>query len=164
MRFSRQQAVIFVGTTFYAGFISSKAPGTVGALLASLIYWIVGMMAGWSLGWHLAAIGTSFAASVWAGNHARGAFRGQVDPSQFTMDEVCGQWVSLLPLTVYQNTHWLWVAIGFGLFRLFDIAKPFPVGYLDRKLKGGLGITMDDVAAGIYAGGILVILKATVSL
>jgi phosphatidylglycerophosphatase A len=160
MKVTRRQLCTFIGATFYSGFISQKAPGTVGALIASLAYWLVGISIGWSWGWHLAAIGTSFVASVWAGNGASDAFNGHTDPSQFNMDEVCGQLVSLFPLTMYQDLHLLWVAIGFGLFRLFDIAKPFPVGYLDRKLKGGLGITMDDVAAGIYAGGILVLLKA----
>jgi len=48
-------------------------------------------------------------------------------------------------------TTWYWVATAFILFRLFDILKPFPIGLLDKKIHGGLGIMLDDLLAGIYA-------------
>ena len=46
---------------------------------------------------------------------------------------------------------WLWIVIGFALFRLFDIWKPWPISILDKKVEGGLGIMVDDIVAGIYA-------------
>jgi phosphatidylglycerophosphatase A len=50
---------------------------------------------------------------------------------------------------------WYWIIVGFVLFRLFDILKPFPIGLLDKKVQGGFGIMLDDVIAGLYAGVLL---------
>ena len=64
------------------------------------------------------------------------------------IDEVVGQWLTLS--LIYPDVRYY--AIAFVAFRLFDIIKPWPVSWLDRNVKGGLGIMVDDVAAGIYAG------------
>jgi phosphatidylglycerophosphatase A len=77
------------------------------------------------------------------------------DPGSVVIDEIVGQ---LLALTL-APAHPLAALVGFALFRLFDIRKPFPVGWLDQRIHGGLGIMLDDVAAGIYA---LLILQAGV--
>jgi phosphatidylglycerophosphatase A len=71
---------------------------------------------------------------------------GREDPGQVVIDEVAGQWIALAACPV-EIRHAL---LAFGLFRLFDIVKPWPARQLER-LHGGLGIMMDDVAAGIYA-------------
>ncbi len=55
---------------------------------------------------------------------------------------------------------WLWLVIGFALFRLFDIAKPWPIRTIDQQVSGGLGIMLDDVLAGIYA---LIVLQLIVN-
>jgi phosphatidylglycerophosphatase A len=68
------------------------------------------------------------------------------------IDEVAGQWLTLIPAIGLFGFHPLPVLLAFVLFRLFDILKPWPVSYLDKKIEGGLGVMLDDIAAGIYAG------------
>jgi phosphatidylglycerophosphatase A len=88
--------------------------------------------------------------AIWtAGRCAR--LMGAKDPGAIVIDEVAGMVAALLGLPFTATTA-LW---GFGLFRLLDIAKPFPIGWLDRRLNGGLGIVADDVAAGVIANLIL---------
>jgi len=69
------------------------------------------------------------------------------DPGAIVWDEFVGMWITLILLP----EGWYFLIAGFLLFRLFDIAKPWPVNYLDRQIPGGLGIMVDDVAAGLYA-------------
>jgi phosphatidylglycerophosphatase A len=71
---------------------------------------------------------------------------GREDPGHVVIDEVAGQWIALAACPL-ESRH---VVLAFALFRLFDIVKPWPARQLER-LHGGLGIMMDDVAAGIYA-------------
>jgi phosphatidylglycerophosphatase A len=70
------------------------------------------------------------------------------DPGAVVIDEVAGQWLAVVLLRADPLAYFL----AFVFFRLFDIAKPWPVGWLDRTLKGGLGIMVDDLMAGLYAG------------
>ena len=71
----------------------------------------------------------------------------QNDPPEVVIDEVSGFLLTLflLPLT------WLTLCLGFVLFRFFDIAKPFPIRRLERRLTGGTGVVLDDLLAGLYA-------------
>jgi phosphatidylglycerophosphatase A len=69
------------------------------------------------------------------------------DPSPVVIDEVAGIFVTLFLIPV----SWTGIVAGFILFRIFDIIKPFPVGLIDKKLKGGAGIVLDDIMAGVYA-------------
>ena len=62
-------------------------------------------------------------------------------------DEFVGYWITMF----LAPAGWLWMLLGFVLFRFFDIIKPWPIGWLDRKVGGGFGIMIDDVLAGIYA-------------
>lgn len=75
------------------------------------------------------------------------------DHRALVWDEFIGQWLALLP--VLDQAGWWWPLLGFGLFRLFDAGKPWPVGWLDRHLKGGTGVMLDDVAAGAMAALVL---------
>ena len=79
--------------------------------------------------------------------HVASAKLGVHDHGGIVWDEFVGLWLALfaLPSEVY------WPLLGFALFRLFDIWKPFPIGLFDRQLKGGLGIMVDDIIAGSYA-------------
>jgi phosphatidylglycerophosphatase A len=72
---------------------------------------------------------------------------GIADPGPVVIDEVAGQWLTLL---FTPQDPWLFVS-GFGLFRLFDILKPWPVSWADRRLPGGFGVMADDVLAALYA-------------
>ena len=68
------------------------------------------------------------------------------DPGCIVWDEFVGLWITLFLLPA----GWYWIFIGFGLFRLFDIVKPWPVSWADKSLTGGMGIMVDDVLAGFY--------------
>jgi phosphatidylglycerophosphatase A len=80
------------------------------------------------------------------------------DPSEVVIDEVAGYGLSvfLLPFSL------LSFALGFVFFRIFDIWKPFPIGLIDRRVKGGLGIVLDDLVAGVFANVCIRIILALV--
>jgi len=81
---------------------------------------------------------------------------GRKDPGCVVIDEVLGQWLTFLPFIELP----LWqLALGFGLFRLFDIAKPWPVRRSENWLPGGFGIMIDDVVAGAYACAVLALVR-----
>jgi phosphatidylglycerophosphatase A len=73
------------------------------------------------------------------------------DHSGIVWDEIVGYLVTMY----LAPSGWEWIIIGFLLFRFFDIAKPWPIGLADRKLKGGFGIMVDDVIAGIFAFAVM---------
>ncbi|TNE65862.1 MAG: phosphatidylglycerophosphatase A [Alphaproteobacteria bacterium] len=72
------------------------------------------------------------------------------DASEIVIDEVAGQWLAILPICFLPHTPWAWAA-AFGLFRIFDIIKPWPIGWLDRRVHGGFGVMVDDLVAGLFA-------------
>jgi phosphatidylglycerophosphatase A len=71
----------------------------------------------------------------------------QKDPGPIVIDEIAGMLITLIAAPPY---IWVWV-LGFFIFRFFDIAKPFPIRWIDANLNGGAGIMLDDVMAGIYS-------------
>ena len=73
------------------------------------------------------------------------------DHGGIVWDEFVGLWITLILVP----PGWGWVLLGFVLFRLFDILKPQPIGWADKRVAGGFGIMIDDVLAGIYAWGVL---------
>lgn len=93
---------------------------------------------------------------VWAAGRAI-ALLGNTDPSQAVVDEVIGQLIVFLfiPFT----SSWLLIGVGFLLFRLFDIWKPYPIDYL-QNLPAGIGVCADDILAGVYAGVCLSVIYA----
>ena len=120
-----------------------RAPGTFGSLLGLVLVWVV---SGWP-GSLLAMFLLAFCAlAVWVAHKAEHILGAQ-DPGCIVIDEIAGILIAGagLPFTAPM------VVAVFILFRLLDVLKPFPVGWLDRHLKGGIGIVMDDVAAGILA-------------
>jgi phosphatidylglycerophosphatase A len=137
-----------VGTFFGVGQIRG-GPGTWGSFTAAVIWFLAARAA------HLSSAGLALATSVAAaaviliGIPAGSIVEresGREDPGHVVIDEVAGQWIALAVCPI-EIRHAL---LAFGLFRLFDIVKPWPARQLER-LHGGLGIMMDDVAAGIYA-------------
>jgi phosphatidylglycerophosphatase A len=95
--------------------------------------------------------------AVWTSNISQ-KLLGKDDPSEVVIDEAAGFFVSvfLLPYS------WSTFILGFTLFRVFDILKPFPIGIIDRKVKGGIGICLDDIVAGIYANICVRIIQAII--
>ncbi len=98
----------------------------------------------------VAAIVAVTVAGVWAA-HVVSRDRGIADPSIVVIDEVAGQ---LVTLVAFPPT-WRFILAGFVLFRVFDILKPWPASYFDRRVKSGFGIVADDVVAGFYAAASL---------
>ena len=121
------------------------ASGTVASLAAMPVAALILLHGG---GIALAAASLiAFAIGVWAcGDHVRAT--GREDPSECVIDEVAGQWLAC----AFAPVSLPGLALAFFLFRLFDIWKPWPVGWADRELPGGLGVMADDMIAGLMAG------------
>jgi phosphatidylglycerophosphatase A len=119
------------------------APGTVGTLGAIPLYWALRQL---PLGAYLAATVALFLLAVPAATRA-GVHWKTADASPIVIDEVVGYLVAM----AFFPWSWGNAIAGFLLFRLFDVMKPWPASALDR-IKTGLGVVLDDVAAGVYAG------------
>lgn len=134
------KAALILATWFGTG-LMPRASGTFGTLGAIPLVLIGCLGARWSAGTLVAVILTAF----WASHRTQNLLE-RKDPSEVVIDEAAGFLVTLflLPLT------WQTMVLGFFLFRLFDIGKPWPIRQAER-LRGGLGIVMDDLLAGVYA-------------
>lgn len=76
------------------------------------------------------------------------------DHGSIVWDEFAGMWITMLVVPMFGLAvfDWKWLATGFVLFRFFDMVKPWPIGWLDKRVHGGLGIMLDDIVAGVMAG------------
>ena len=149
-----------IATVFYIGYLR-PAPGTWGSFVALPIAWVIIQLSGF-LGLVIAAL-IIFALGIWA-TKVETAGRDNHDPSEIVIDEVVGQWVALLPVAygagmmgVDVLALWPGWIMAFVLFRLFDITKPWLVGWADRR-DDVLGVMLDDVIAGIFTGICVIIL------
>lgn len=126
-----------------------KAPGTWGSLAAAVAApWL--FLPFPILGRVLILLSV-LVVGVWACSRAE-TFYGRKDPGCVIIDELLGQWLALL----FFGSMPLWyLAIAFGLFRFFDILKPWPVKWAENTFPGGLGVMLDDGVAGLYALGLL---------
>lgn len=141
-------------TVFYVGYLK-PAPGTWGSLAALPLAWLIYTIGGLWL--FLLAIPVAYIKGYIATKYMT---QGQTDhdPSEIVIDEVVGQWIALSPVIIGATVAgssilalWPgWIA-AFALFRLFDIVKPGPVGWADRK-NNATGVMLDDVIAGVLAG------------
>jgi phosphatidylglycerophosphatase A len=122
---------------------SPRAPGTMGSLAAIPPYFLFAGQAWWV---YAVIVLASAALGVWICGVASKRLRVHDHPG-IVWDEFVGMWITLFLVPVEP----LWIAGGFIVFRIFDIAKPWPVGWLDQHTKGGFGIMIDDVAAGVLA-------------
>jgi phosphatidylglycerophosphatase A len=136
--------VIFLASGAYVGYLP-LAPGTFGSLLALPLLVAFARVALPST-WVVTLIAVAAAAAMPVCGRA-GRLYGQPDSSRIVLDEVCGMLIAgaCLPPTVW------YLGLAFLAFRFFDVAKPFPAGYFDRRVKNGVGVVADDVIAGIYA-------------
>lgn len=134
--------VMFLAFGFGSG-LSNKAPGTCGTLAAVPIYWL---LANTSSLVYMAVTALVTIAGVTICDKAAEKL-GVHDFGGIVWDEIAGFLIAMLfvPFT------WSAVAFGFVLFRLFDIFKPWPIKWIDKKVPGGLGIMLDDVLAGLFA-------------
>ena len=143
---------MWLATGFGAG-LSPLAPGTVGSLVGVLFYMA---MAGLPLLAYLSVVLVLAVVGVWVCGRA-GKILGITDHPGIVWDEIVGV---LITMTATPR-GWQGMVLGFALFRLFDIFKPWPVASIDRRVGGGLGVMLDDVMAGLYALACLQILRHT---
>ena len=136
-----------LATWFGVGLLP-KAPGTWGSLAALPFAWLIAAYAGQL--WLLAASAVLIVIGT-AASQVYGRAKGVADAPEIVVDEVAGQW---LTLTVVPPDILLY-AIGFILFRIADIVKPWPANLADRRLKNGFGVMLDDMVAAVYASATL---------
>lgn len=103
----------------------------------------------------IAVLAAVFAAGVWAATRAERAL-GRTDPGCIVIDELLGQWIVLAP---FNYLRWWQILVALLLFRLLDIAKPWPIRRLEKSLPGGWGIMADDALAGLLAAAGLWLLR-----
>jgi phosphatidylglycerophosphatase A len=132
---------LVLATGFGAGYVP-WAPGTAGTLVAVPLYLALARLAPWL---QLLTIGAFVAIAIWAADHA-GRYFGNSDDGHIVSDEIAGYLVTLALVPVSTRA----AIVGFVLFRLFDIVKPWPASYFDREVKNGFGNVLDDVVAGLY--------------
>lgn len=141
--------VLVLATGFGVGY-SPVAPGTLGTLIAIPVFYFLSNIT--SPVYEITLIAFFFL-SVWISETAE-VFFDKKDDQKIVIDEIMGFLVTMLwiPRTA------ILILIGFFLFRFFDILKPFPIRRLEKNLKGGYGVVLDDVMAGVYANIVLQIL------
>jgi len=134
----------FLALGFGSG-LSPKAPGTVGTLAALPLYWL---LAEHPLYWLW--IAAFVVVGIWA-CQVTGRNLGVHDHGGMVWDEIAA-FLMVLPFApVAELGGWAAYGLAFALFRLFDIWKPFPIGWLDARVPGGFGVMLDDVLAAVYA-------------
>lgn len=135
---------------FGAG-LSRKAPGTAGTLVAVPFYLLLQLLPRplW-----LCLLVAMALVGIWiCGRVSREL--GGLDHPGIVWDEIVGFLIAMSAVAF----SWFNLLTGFVLFRVFDIAKPWPISWLDRNIKGGLGIMLDDIVAGIFAGAVLYLIN-----
>jgi phosphatidylglycerophosphatase A len=141
-----------LATGFGTGFLPIS-PGSWASLAALPAAWATTWL--WGVPGLAAAAGLAFAIGWWAASIVAEA-SGTEDPGAIVIDEVAGQWLALVPAPLDPLAY----ALAFLLFRLFDIWKPWPAGWADRHVKGGLGIMLDDLLAAVYAILVFAVVRA----
>ena len=143
------KAAVFLATGFYIGKIP-LAPGTFGSLIGLPLCFLLAEI---QLSAAIIAVLLIIALAIWISNVAERTLE-RKDPGCIVIDEIAGMVVTLIGLPFNLTT----ATIGFILFRILDILKPFPIRILDKRLPGGLGIVADDVVAGIFANVLIRVL------
>ncbi|MEM8498702.1 MAG: phosphatidylglycerophosphatase A [Pseudomonadota bacterium] len=151
-----RKPVLFFALGFGSGLLP-KAPGTWGSIFALGLYCLIFPYL--PLAWAALALLVSFIVGIWFCAAAASAL-GAHDHGAVVWDEFVGQWMVVYYLQRVGEFSLLWsLLMGFVLFRLFDIVKPWPIRWFDRKVHGGLGVMLDDVLAAIMAIGVVFIVE-----
>tara|TARA_B100000780_G_scaffold114060_1_gene79916 strand:- start:2665 stop:3129 length:465 start_codon:yes stop_codon:yes gene_type:complete len=150
-----------VATFFYIGHLR-PAPGTWGSLAALLLGFTIIQTTG-VFGLCIAII--TICVLGWWATAAETKGKENHDPSEIVIDEVAGQWITILPLAIYPQPYeiniWYWL-LAFAGFRLFDITKPGLVGWADRQI-GPTGVMLDDIIAGLMAAAVISLVMVSLS-
>lgn len=142
--------ITFLASGCYAGFFP-VAPGTCGTVVGFGLYW--------ALRWlpheaYVATVVVFIILSVWVSTQAQAVFE-ETDPPKVVIDEIAGFLVTM----AFHRIDFATAVAGFVLFRLFDIVKPPPIRWIERRFTDGRGIVFDDVLAGVYANAALWIVE-----
>lgn len=141
----------FLASTWFGCGLLPKAPGTWGSLAALPLAWALTLLGG-----SVALLGASlicFLVGWWASAiYVRRT--GADDPSEVVIDEVAGQWLVLAAAPADPLLY----AVGFALFRVLDITKPWPARWADRHIHGGLGVMLDDMLAAAYGAAAMAVI------
>jgi phosphatidylglycerophosphatase A len=142
----KEKAVLFFATGCFIGKIPF-APGTFGSLAGILFGFIWSKTSGMTA---IYCVIILIIFSIWIANEAEKILKSK-DPGSIVIDEIAGMAITLigLPFDVF------YVSSGFIIFRILDITKPFPIRCIEKRISGGAGIVLDDVAAGMIANLIL---------
>lgn len=133
--------VLFFATGLYSGHFP-KAPGTAASVLGLAICLYLRLL---PLTTYVITTIVFFFLACWIAGLAEG-FLNEKDSKKIVIDEITGSLVAFAAIPL----NWYWLVTGFVLFRLFDILKPFPIRRVERRLKGGWGVVLDDIVAGVY--------------
>lgn len=134
--------ILIIATGCYSGYLPI-APGTWGSLVGLLLVFLLHNL---SLTVYLAIVASLFLVGSFAAGEAEKILDNR-DPGAVVIDEIVGMLIAMVAVPLTPLT----MILGFILFRIFDILKPFPVNIFDQRFHGGLGIMLDDVIAGIYS-------------
>jgi phosphatidylglycerophosphatase A len=137
----------FLATALGAGY-SPVAPGTCGTAVAVPLVWALASLPAWQFA-IVAAVVTAIAI---AAAHVADRAWDTHDSQRIVIDEVAGYCITMIPVA---RDQWIPIAIGFVVFRFFDIVKPPPVRWLDQNLPGGWGVVLDDAAAGMMGAVVM---------
>ena len=141
----------WAATWFGTGLIQ-PAPGTWGTI-GAVPFGIILMMIGGTPALIIASI-IVFIVGLWAAKHFERMVR-EKDSGMIVIDEVVGLWIAFIPALLTPAS----IGIAFLLFRFFDIIKPFPISWLDKRVNGAFGVMIDDVLAGVFAAFVMIGLR-----
>lgn len=134
--------------------LAPKAPGTFGTLAAIPFFYLLSNL---SIECYVAVLVMTSLLGFWF-CHVTSEAMGVHDHKAIVWDEFVGYWITMLPVLVLfpeikegASIPLIWVFVGFLLFRFFDVLKPFPISWLDKKMQGGFGIMIDDIVAGLFS-------------
>ncbi len=142
--------IIFFATGIYSGY-SPIAPGTAGSVVGmAVVWWVFGPLWAHSPALCLTVFAIAFAIACWISDRAA-KILDQHDDSRIVIDEVLGMAAAMFgnPITIG------YLLLGFILFRAADVIKPWPANLIDRRMRNGAGVMLDDLAAAIYANIVL---------
>ncbi len=150
----RKKCYVWLASWFGCGFLN-PAPGTWGSLGALPFGIILYILGGWSI--LLVAIIIVTIIGLWSADRFDKALDGH-DSKMIVIDEVAGQWIALIPAAL--NPYL--IIISFIAFRFFDIIKPWPVSFFDKKVEGAVGVMGDDIVAGLMAALLVMLVNGVI--
>jgi phosphatidylglycerophosphatase A len=143
-----------IATWFYTGFLP-KAPGTWGSLFTFPFIYLLYIRNIDIIGFGFVIFWLFFIG--WWAAEGFDILQNSHDNKQIVIDEVVGQMLTVAPVYYFFPQQISWYLVAFILFRLFDITKILGIGWVDRKVPGGLGVMLDDILAGVY-GAVLILI------